>query len=248
MSLSRELGQLKEQAAVLESRVAAKDAEVLSTKDAVLQLEVERELRARSEVREEAERRERIATCAQLMATQAECGQRLREAETAAALEMQAMKNQVAELQRKGEEAKAEIEKQADRIMGLESEDRQIRQALEQASATYDAEAVQQLGKVTGELEILRKRLREINESKDRDDSLAARKINELEEQLKAEEIHRRKLHNIIQELRGNVRVFARLRPFLPSDQVDLSKMPDSCIQVTCFTFEVIKFLYGEIY
>ena len=28
----------------------------------------------------------------------------------------------------------------------------------------------------------------------------------------------RRKLHNLVQELRGNIRVFARCRPFLPSD------------------------------
>lgn len=28
-------------------------------------------------------------------------------------------------------------------------------------------------------------------------------------------------MHNLIQELRGNVRVFARIRPFLPGDGVD---------------------------
>ena len=28
----------------------------------------------------------------------------------------------------------------------------------------------------------------------------------------------RRKLHNLVQELRGNIRVYARCRPFLPSD------------------------------
>lgn len=34
-------------------------------------------------------------------------------------------------------------------------------------------------------------------------------------------EKHRRMLHNQIQELRGNVRVFARVRPFLPSDKTE---------------------------
>ena len=29
------------------------------------------------------------------------------------------------------------------------------------------------------------------------------------------------RMHNLIQELRGNVRVFARVRPFLPGDGVD---------------------------
>jgi hypothetical protein len=31
-------------------------------------------------------------------------------------------------------------------------------------------------------------------------------------------EAQRRKMHNLIQELRGNVRVYARVRPFLPAD------------------------------
>lgn len=44
------------------------------------------------------------------------------------------------------------------------------------------------------------------------------RRIAELEaEVLKGEEL-RRKMHNRIQELRGNIRVFVRTRPFLPSD------------------------------
>lgn len=36
-------------------------------------------------------------------------------------------------------------------------------------------------------------------------------------------EQQRRKLHNTVQELRGNIRVFARVRPFLPSDELDLT-------------------------
>lgn len=43
-------------------------------------------------------------------------------------------------------------------------------------------------------------------------------------------ENQRRKLHNIIQELRGNIRVYARIRPFLPSDGVDISNLPESVI------------------
>jgi len=45
------------------------------------------------------------------------------------------------------------------------------------------------------------------------------RRIRELEaEVLRGEEI-RRQMHNRIQELRGNIRVFVRTRPFLPSDK-----------------------------
>jgi len=45
--------------------------------------------------------------------------------------------------------------------------------------------------------------------------------MREMERQLLENEIVRRKLHNRIQELRGNIRVFVRVRPFLPSDGVD---------------------------
>ena len=46
------------------------------------------------------------------------------------------------------------------------------------------------------------------------------RRITELEEQLLSGEQLRRALHNRIQELRGNIRVFVRTRPFLPNDGV----------------------------
>ena len=45
------------------------------------------------------------------------------------------------------------------------------------------------------------------------------RKISELEAQLLKGEELRRQMHNRIQELRGNVRVFVRTRPFLPGDK-----------------------------
>ena len=44
------------------------------------------------------------------------------------------------------------------------------------------------------------------------------RTIEELKEQLMKGEQLRRKMHNRIQELRGNIRVFVRTRPFLPGD------------------------------
>ena len=44
------------------------------------------------------------------------------------------------------------------------------------------------------------------------------RTIEELKEQLMKGEQQRRKMHNRIQELRGNIRVFVRTRPFLPGD------------------------------
>lgn len=46
------------------------------------------------------------------------------------------------------------------------------------------------------------------------------RRIAELEEKLLSGEQIRRALHNRIQELRGNIRVYVRTRPFLPTDGV----------------------------
>ena len=57
------------------------------------------------------------------------------------------------------------------------------------------------------------------------------RRISELEEQLQSGEQLRRALHNRIQELRGNIRVYVRTRPFLPSDgsstQSSIDILPD---------------------
>lgn len=52
------------------------------------------------------------------------------------------------------------------------------------------------------------------------------------EEKFKQSDLARRKLHNLVQELRGNVRVYARVRPFLPNDGVDFSKPIKATITV----------------
>ena len=54
--------------------------------------------------------------------------------------------------------------RQADVIMGLENEVHQMSHALEHASTNH--EAVEKLGRVSGELEIVKRRLREVSEEK----------------------------------------------------------------------------------
>ncbi|KAH9975749.1 P-loop containing nucleoside triphosphate hydrolase protein [Lactifluus volemus] len=46
----------------------------------------------------------------------------------------------------------------------------------------------------------------------------ARHRIDELEEEVREAEMVRRRLHNMVQELKGNIRVFARVRPLVPSD------------------------------
>ena len=54
------------------------------------------------------------------------------------------------------------------------------------------------------------------------------RRISELEMELLKGEQLRRQMHNRIQELRGNIRVFVRARPFLPGD----GQNTDTCLDV----------------
>ena len=51
----------------------------------------------------------------------------------------------------------------------------------------------------------------------------AVRAAEEAKEKLRVEETQRRKLHNQVQELKGNIRVFCRVRPNLESDSADMS-------------------------
>ncbi|KAI5124211.1 hypothetical protein M0805_005061 [Coniferiporia weirii] len=46
----------------------------------------------------------------------------------------------------------------------------------------------------------------------------ARKRVTELEEEARDSEMIRRRLHNTIQELKGNIRVFCRVRPLIPSD------------------------------
>ena len=56
-------------------------------------------------------------------------------------------------------------------------------------------------------------------------------------------------MHNLIQELRGNVRVFARVRPFLPDDGVDEDENPmcvprsETALKLVSFGLEMFQTL-----
>ncbi|KAF8835948.1 kinesin-domain-containing protein [Paxillus ammoniavirescens] len=50
------------------------------------------------------------------------------------------------------------------------------------------------------------------------DQQAAMRRIAELEAEAREAELIRRKLHNMVQELKGNIRVFCRVRPVLPHE------------------------------
>lgn len=231
-SSSRELMQLRETVSSLEARLEVKDGMLAEYKESAMQLEVERGLRQRCEMREEAERSERVAACAQLLATQQEGLRKIKEVEEAQQAEKDALRAEVSSMTSLRDEAMQGARAQDEVVMGLQSEVNQLRQALDDASQSVQTEAVEKLGRMTGELEVLKKRLQEATELKNMEESAAARRITELEQELQTGESQRRKMHNLIQELRGNVRVFARLRPFLPNDGFAPEDIPESAIQV----------------
>ncbi|KAF8993294.1 kinesin-domain-containing protein [Cyathus striatus] len=56
----------------------------------------------------------------------------------------------------------------------------------------------------------------------------AQKEVEEMKVDAMESEMVRRKLHNMVQELKGNIRVFCRVRPILPSDVVTYSGMLSS--------------------
>jgi kinesin family protein C1 len=227
--LTKDFAQLTEAKILLESTLATKEIESSSAKDAHVQLEIERELRSRCEIREESERRERIAATAQALAIQSESARELREAkETKMMVELR-FKNDIEQLSKQLDETQKEAKNSFEISAGLRKEIEQLHLAL--ADAPMNHESVEKLGRATGEIEVLRQKLADLTNYQEQKLTVDAQKFRDLEDKLKASEISRRKLHNLVQELRGNIRVFARVRPFLPGDGYDLSKeMPDSSI------------------
>lgn len=102
------------------------------------------------------------------------------------------------------------ISKQASDQLELESNSRSLKAKLEKLEDTLNEREV---------------RIAELEES------VASRShtIDELESKLRTEETVRRKLHNTIQELRGNIRVFCRVRPLM-AEEKDASGSPSAPI------------------
>jgi len=216
LSVSRECSQLKESMQKLQETLAQRDKEVDEAKLAVMQLGVEKEMRMKSEMREENERAERVAASAQLVATQTECEYRVREIEANAQGQEKQLQEEINQAHAQQAVMKEENRTLQERIAGFEGELAELNRALQHAEANH--EAVTELSKVKGEVEMYKRRVAELEKAKSTAGESASLRIAELEEELAKGDIQRRKLHNVVQELRGNVRVYARVRPYLPSD------------------------------
>lgn len=223
-SYARENSRLKE-------KLSQKEEELQAGKDSHLLLEVEKDLRVRAEIREENERRERIASTAQLLAVQSECAEKIHRIEEQASSQMASMKQTLKDVEAAREAAVRDLSEAHNVAAGRMSEILSLKSELEKASV--NSEAQEQLASLRGEMEMVKRRLQEKLNLQLAEGSQTAARVKELENQLVDAENQRRKLRNIIAELKGNVRVFARVRPYLPNDGVDPSTAVDSSIAVS---------------
>ncbi len=107
----------------------------------------------------------------------------------------------------------AELASVSDRASELESEVA----AMQDSVGASSREQMSKLVAATKEAESLKRRMGSMGELQERLGA-ADERIAFLEEQVFAGEMTRRALHNTIQDLRGNIRVYVRLRPFLSGD------------------------------
>jgi len=183
-------------------------------------LTLEQELRSRSDQKEREERNERIALSAQMVAMTKEHAQmesQLNEAKEVLEGKWQQQLEVKEEEYRLKEDECAEAR---ETIVGLNGEIDALKISLQNEKSVAVAEAAGEMSKLTAEISILKERIR-TEEVKALQNGQASEKVvASLEEQLMEGRAERRRMHNLIQELRGNVRVFARIRPFLPGDHV----------------------------
>ena len=109
--------------------------------------------------------------------------------------------------------AQTELASVSDRASELESEVA----AMQDSVGASSREQMSKLVAATKEAESLKRRMGSMGELQERLGA-ADERIAFLEEQVFAGEMTRRALHNTIQDLRGNIRVYVRLRPFLGGD------------------------------
>lgn len=216
-ALRKELKEAEEKEARWRGKGEEAEAEVgrLTT-----QLVVEKELRGRAETREEEERRERMSTTAQLSATIQSHADAMELVGKERQREAEQWRDAQAELRGRVKELEDLMKRKEDIVLEMEGELGALREAMREREKERDKDAgIQQMNAVAvnealleraramGEVELLKKRLAEAEE----EGRKAEDRVREKEAEVREGEACRRKLHNTIQELRGNVRVYCRL-------------------------------------
>lgn len=182
------------------------------------QLTLEKELRARSEQKEREERNERIALSAQMVAMAKEHAHMESKVKDSTDTIERNWSKQIEDEQKKLASKEFELKQAQEKISGLHGEIEALRDALKNEKNAVNAESIEEIAKLKSEVAILKEKLKS-KEMEARMSSVATQeKVQELEKAVRDGQAERRRMHNLIQELRGNVRVYARIRPFLPDD------------------------------
>lgn len=190
------------------------------------QLTLEKELRARSEQKEREERNERIALSAQMVAMTKEHAHMETSLNEAKEVEESKWRKELKQQEARFEAKEAELVKAGEVIAGLNGEIDALKEALQNEKSAAVAENAEEMSKLRAEIGVLHEKLK-AEEYRNEASGLANQeKVLKLEKQLREGQAERRRMHNVIQELRGNVRVFARIRPYLPGDGVDDDEEP----------------------
>uniref|UniRef100_A0A7S3Q460 Kinesin motor domain-containing protein n=1 Tax=Chaetoceros debilis TaxID=122233 RepID=A0A7S3Q460_9STRA len=193
---------------------------------AVSQLTLEKELRSRSEQKEREERNERIALSAQMVAmTKEHAMMETTLSESKDVMETKWRKKLEAQ-EEKYENKEKDIVVLNERVAGLQGEISALMDALKDEKNLAAAENAEEMSKLRSEIEIMKERFRAEELKGLALGASSAEQVLEFEKTIREGQSERRKMHNLIQELRGNVRVFARIRPFLPGDGVDDDAQP----------------------
>jgi kinesin family protein C1 len=182
------------------------------------QLTLEKELRARSEQKEREERNERIALSAQMVAMAKEHAQlESRVKDSNDTIEKNWAK-QIEDEQKKLAVKEKEIKQAQEKISGLQGEIEALRDSLKKEKDNVQAGNIEEIAKLKSEVAILKEKLKTKEMEARMSNAATEEKVQELEKAVREGQAERRRMHNLIQELRGNVRVYARIRPFLPGD------------------------------
>jgi len=193
------------------------------------QLTLEKELRARSEQKEREERNERIALSAQMVAmTKEHSSMETTLNESKDVLETK-WRRQIEVEEDKLKDKQKELDDAKERIIGLQGEIEALKNALKDEKNIASAENAEEMGRLAAQIEIMKERLRAEENRSAALGHASESKVESLEKTIREGQAERRRMHNLIQELRGNVRVFARIRPFLPNDGVDDDE-PAMCV------------------
>ncbi|GMH96701.1 hypothetical protein TrST_g5295 [Triparma strigata] len=190
------------------------------------QLSLEKELRSRAEEKEKEEKNERIAVSAQMMAMTTEMTTKEAQIREEGEKKERELESKIVELQAKLEEKSTLCEERGEQIRGLESEKQSLREAMQSQEFQHAGASAEEIARLKGEVEVLKEKCRNAELRSAAFGEKSAEDVRELEDQLTKMKTERRKMFNVIQELRGNVRVFARIRPFLPDDNVAADASP----------------------